>query len=164
VVRALPTGPDNLSERERKVVEHLAAGLTIVETARKVGVCEKTVYNYRVQKRIQQAIFARQTELYDATGGAGLSLLPDVVKVLTNIVNDRSARDSDRIAAGKTLMTAANEYQARRQLLRQITDLEERLYGVDEAAQQDDAVDAAAEPVVDSEALPPRRAARRRSE
>ena len=74
-------GPDNLNAKERIVVEHLAAGLTIAETAKKCGVCEKTVYNYRVQKRVQQAIYTRQTEIYDATGGAGLSMIPEVVEV-----------------------------------------------------------------------------------
>ena len=156
-------GPDNLTAKERIVVEHLAAGMTIAETAQKCGVCEKTVYNYRVQKRVQQAIYTRQTEIYDATGGAGLSMIPEVVEVLKAIVNDTSARPADRIAAGKTLMTAANEYQARRQLLRQITELEERLYGVDEAAQQAEAIDVEATPAPAEDGLPTRRTARRRS-
>jgi transposase-like protein len=164
VAKPLPYGSDGLTERERLIVEHLAAGCTIAETAEKVGVCPKTVYNYRIQKHIQQAVYTRQAELFDASGGHGLSILPDIVGMLTTIAKDTTARAADRIAAGKTLMTAANEYQARRQLLRQITELEERLYGVDEAAQQADAVDAVAEPAVDTEVLAPRRAARRRSE
>lgn len=170
MAKPLPYGSDGLTERERLIVEHLAAGCTIAEAATKVGVCPKTIYNYRIQKHIQQAVYTRQAELFDASGGHGLSILPDIVGMLTTIAKDTTARAADRIAAGKTLMTAANEYQARRQLHRQISELEERLYGVEAAAQPGgDIIDiiraeVPAEPVADSEALPTRRAARRRSE
>lgn len=164
MAKPLPYGHDGLTERERLIVEHLAAGCTTVEAARRLKVCNKTIYNYRIQKHIQQAIYTRQAELFDASGGHGLSILPDIVAMLTMIAKDGDARAADRIAAGKALMTAANEYQARRQLLRQIDDLEERLYGANEAAPQDAAVDTSAEPVnspAEPETLTPRRPLRR---
>lgn len=107
----------------------LAAGNTIRATAIKAGLSEKTIWNYRQRKNVQDAIYARQAEMFDGTGGQGLSLLPEVVQTLREIVNDPQARASDRIQASRALISSANEYQARRQLERQIRDLEARLFG-----------------------------------
>ena len=107
----------------------LAAGNTIRATAIKAGITEKTVWSYRQRKPVQDAIYARQAEMFDGTGGQGLSLLPEVVQTLREIVNDPEARSSDRIQASRALISSANEYQARRQLERQIRDLEARLFG-----------------------------------
>lgn len=120
---------DALNERERLIVEMLAAGNTIRATAIKAGVSEKTVYNYRQRKHVQDAIFARQSEMFDGTGGQGLSLLPEVVQTLRDIVNDPETRPADKIQASRVLISSANEYQQRRQLERQIRDLESRLFG-----------------------------------
>jgi hypothetical protein len=140
-------GPDALTERERIVVEMLAAGNTIRATAIKVGISEKSVWNYRQRKHVQDAIFARQSEMFDGTGGQGLSLLPEVVQTLREIVNDPEARASDRIQASRALISSANEYQARRQLERQIRDLESRLFGTQVSPEPGDA-NMAPEPVV----------------
>jgi DNA-binding CsgD family transcriptional regulator len=121
--------PDALTERERIVVEMLAAGNTMRATAIKAGLSEKSIWNYRKRKHVQEAIYARQAEMFDGTGGQGLSLLPEVVQTLRDIVNDTEARASDRIQASRALIASANEYQARRQLERQIRDLEARLFG-----------------------------------
>lgn len=125
----LTYSPDSLNEIEKIVVEFLAAGNTIRATAIKAGVSEKTVYNYRQKRHIQEAIYLRQTEMFDGSGGQGLSLLPEVVTTLRDIVNDPASRPADRIAASRVLISSANEYQARRQLERQIRDLEGRLFG-----------------------------------
>lgn len=129
MVRRLPIGPDGLTENERIVVEMLAAGNTIRATAIKAGLSERTIWVYRQKKHIQDAIYARQSEMFDGTGGQGLSMLPEVVETLRDIVNDPESRASDRIQASRVLISSANEYQARRQLERQIRDLETRLFG-----------------------------------
>lgn len=129
MVRRLPIGPDGLTETERIVVEMLAAGNTIRATAIKAGLAERTVWVYRQKKHVQDAIYARQCEMFDGTGGQGLSLLPEVVSTLRDIVNDPESRASDKIQASRVLISSANEYQARRQLERQIRDLETRLFG-----------------------------------
>jgi hypothetical protein len=127
--RATGYGPDELNERERVIVEMLAAGNTIRATAIKVNVTEKTIWNYRKKPHIQDAIYARQSEMFDGGGGQGLSLLPEVVETLRGIVSNPESRACDRIAASRALISAANDYQARRQLERQIRDLETRLFG-----------------------------------
>lgn len=144
-------GPDGLHEIERIVVEMLAAGNTVRATAIKAGVSEKTVWVYRQKKHIQEAIYARQTEMFDGTGGQGLSLLPEVVTTLRDIVNDPETRASDKIQASRVLISSANEYQQRRVLERQIRDLETRLFGnpvtpehSPMAAEPDDSVEVAA--------------------
>jgi lambda repressor-like predicted transcriptional regulator len=119
---------DGLNERERIIVQMLAAGNTIRAAAIKAGVSEKTVYNYRQRRHVQDAIYASQIETFEGQG-SGAELLPEVVKVLRSIVNDPEARPSDRIQASRTLITSANDYAARRGLERQIRDLETRLFG-----------------------------------
>ena len=119
---------DGLNERERIIVQMLAAGNTIRAAAIKAGVSEKTVYNYRQRRHVQDAIYASQIETFEGQG-SGAELLPEVVKVLRSIVNDPEARPSARIQASRTLITSANDYAARRGLERQIRDLETRLFG-----------------------------------
>jgi putative ubiquitin-RnfH superfamily antitoxin RatB of RatAB toxin-antitoxin module len=119
---------DGLNERERIVVQMLAAGNTIRAAAIKAGVSEKTVYNYRQRRHVQDAIYASQIETFEGKGN-GAELLPEVVGVLREIVNDPEARAADRIQASRTLIQSANDYAARRGLERQIRDLETRLFG-----------------------------------
>lgn len=106
----------------------LAAGNTLRATAIKAGVSEKTVYNYRQRRHVQDAIYANQIETFEGPS-SGTELLPEVVSVLRGIVNDTEARAADRIQASRTLIQSANEYAARRGLERQIRDLETRLFG-----------------------------------
>ena len=120
---------DGLNERERIVVNMLAAGNTIRATAIKAGITERTVYAMRQKKHIQDAIYAHQVEMFDGSGSQGLSLLPEVVGTLRDIVNDPEARASDRIQASRALISSANEYQGRRILERKIRDLERQLFG-----------------------------------
>lgn len=133
---AAPSPIDGLTERERACVELLASGKTVRETARCIGVSEKTIWNYRQRRHVQEAVFRRQTETFDRTGSQGLSLLPEVVEALRSIVRGVNSKgqpvlrdNRDVIAASRVLISSANEYQARRQLERQIADLEARIFG-----------------------------------
>ena len=49
-------GSDGLNERQRIAANYLARGTTIRETARKIGVSEKSVYSWRQRTAVQQAI------------------------------------------------------------------------------------------------------------
>lgn len=142
-------GHDGLTEVERLVVEMLAAGNTIRATAVKANLCEKTIWSYRQKRHIQAAIYARQSEMFDGSGGQGLSMLPEVVSTLRDIVNDPESRASDKIQASRVLISSANEYQARRQLERQIRDLETRLFGAPVTPEPPSAKPAPPEDVID---------------
>ena len=56
-----------------------------------------------------------------------ISTIPDAIKLLDSIINDPEARNTDRIAAARTLMSGAQAYQERKILERQINDLERQL-------------------------------------
>lgn len=120
-------GPDGLNERQRIAANLLARGTTIRETARKIGVSEKSIYTWRQRPPMQQAISRIQQEMLSETGGMNLSTIPDAIQVLDAIINDDGARAADRIAAARTLMSGAQAYQERRILERQIQDLERQL-------------------------------------
>ena len=120
-------GPDGLNERQRIAANFLARGTTIRETARKIGVSEKSVYTWRQRPAVQQAISRIQQELLSETGGMNISTIPAAIQVLDSIINDEDARAADRISAARTLMSGAQAYQERRILERQIADLERQL-------------------------------------
>jgi transposase-like protein len=120
-------GSDGLNERQRIAANYLARGTTIRETARKIGVSEKSVYLWRQRPAVQQAIARIQQELLSETGGMNISTIPDAIKLLDSIINDPEARNTDRIAAARTLMSGAQAYQERKILERQINDLERQL-------------------------------------
>ena len=120
-------GPDGLNERQRIAANYLARGTTIRETARKIGVSEKSIYTWRQRAPVQQAISRIQQEMLSETGGMNISTIPDAISVLDAIINDENARAADRIAAARTLMSGAQAYQERRILERQIQDLERQL-------------------------------------
>jgi len=128
VVKQITNWHDGLNDRERLVAQMLAAGNTIRATAIKANVSEKTVYNYRQRRHVQDAIYAQQIATFEGAS-SGAELLPEVVSVLRNIVNDPAARAGDRIQASRTLIQSANEYAARKGLERQIRDLETQLFG-----------------------------------
>ncbi len=148
-------GSDGLNERQRVAATLLARGTTIRETARKIGVSEKSVYTWRQRPAVQQAIARIQQELLSETGGMNISTIPAAISVLDSIINDEDARASDRIAAARTLMSGAQAYQERRILERQIADLERqllRLTATHDAAA--DAPSAAPDPEDDDLLLP----------
>ena len=120
-------GSDGLNERQRIAANYLARGTTIRETARKIGVSEKSVYSWRQRTAVQQAIARIQQELLSETGGMNISTIPDAIKLLDSIINDTEARNTDRIAAARALMSGAQAYQERKILERQINDLERQL-------------------------------------
>lgn len=118
---------DNLSERERIVVDLLARGYTLRKISHMTGLCERSVYNYRKRSHVQKAVFARQQEMLGAASGQAIGLSEDCVQTLETIMKDPLARASDRIAASKALMNGAQAYTERKILERQLSDLEEQL-------------------------------------
>lgn len=118
---------DGLTERQRLAVHLLAQGKTIRETARQLGVSEKTVWSYRQRPAVQNAIYFLQTEMMNEGGGRSLTAIPEAMTCLKAIVADPEARDADKIAASKALISSANSFAERRILERQIADLEATL-------------------------------------
>lgn len=126
---------DGLTDRQRLAVRLLAQGRTIREVARNLNVSEKTIWNYRRQPAVQKAIVQHQTQLIEEGGGQSVTSIPQAMTCLQAIVNDPDARDADRIAASKAILSAANSFGERQLLERKLRDLEEALrsYGTDEA-------------------------------
>jgi len=118
---------DGLRERERLAVDLLARGKTIREVARSLDVSERTIWNYRRKPEVQRAIFSLQQELMAQSGGQSLSMVPQALETLTEIMNDPNARHSDRIAASRTLINGAQGFSERKILERQLADLERQL-------------------------------------
>jgi len=124
-----PSPIDGLCDHERLAVDLLARGKNLREVARTLGINERTLYKWRQKPAFQRAIYASQQELIDAGGGQGITVLPNAVATLTEIMNNPEARDADRIAASRALISGAQAFQERQMLARTISDLERQLYG-----------------------------------
>lgn len=111
-------------------VELLARGKTCREVARALGIAEKTLYNWRQRPAVQRAIYSLQQDIIDLSEAKGLALMPDAIATLTEIMNDETARASDRIAASRALLNGAAAYQERKILERTVSDLENQIYGL----------------------------------
>lgn len=116
-----------LEERMRQCGVLLAQGKTVREVARRLQVSEKTVWNYRQKPAVQKVIRETQIEFSDMGGGLAMTVIPDAIGVLQEILNDPETRAADRIAAARTLMAGSAAFQERKLLERQIGDLERQL-------------------------------------
>jgi transposase-like protein len=119
-----------LRDRERVAAELLAKGKTCREISRTLGICEKTLYNWRKKPAVQRAIYAYQRDLIDASESQGVAVMPEAITTLTEIMNDPTARAADRIAASRALLNGAAAYQERKLLERTVADLESQIYGL----------------------------------
>lgn len=116
-----------LEERKRQCGVLLAQGKTVREVAKRLCVSEKTIWNYRQKPEVQRIIRETQTEFADMGGGLAMTIIPDAITVLQEILNDPETRATDRIAAARTLMAGSAAFQERKLLERQINDLENQL-------------------------------------
>ena len=116
-----------LEERMRQCGVLLAQGKTVREVARRLHVSEKTIWNYRQKPAVQKVILETQIEFSDMGGGLAMTVIPDAISVLQEILNDPETRATDRIAAARTLMAGSAAFQERKLLERQINDLERQL-------------------------------------
>ena len=116
-----------LKERERTAALLLAQGKTNRAVAQKLGVTEKTIWNYRKKPEVQKVIRQTQEEFAELSGSMAVTVVPEAIAVLQGILNDPDCRDSDRIQAARTLMSGSQAFQERKLLARQISDLENQL-------------------------------------
>jgi hypothetical protein len=136
---------DGLTERQRLAVRLLAQGKTIRETARTLGVSEKTIWSYRQKPVVQQAIYQYQTQAIEEGGGQSITSVPQAMATLQEILRDPAARDSDRIAASRAILSSAATFGERQLMERKLRDLEAALSSFAEGVTQ--VVTTAATPV-----------------
>lgn len=141
---------DGLTERQRLAVFLLAQGKTIRETARQLGVSEKTIWVYRQKTAVQNAIYFLQTEMMNESGGRSITSIPEAMTCLKAIVVDPEARDADKIAASKALISSANSFAERRILERQIADLEATLRNLMSGRDADATIEEPLDPLLPS--------------
>ena len=116
-----------VKERERTAALLLAQGKTNRAVAQKLGVTEKTIWNYRQKPAVQKIIRDTQEEFAELSGSMAVTVVPEAIAVLQEILNDPDSRAADRIQAARTLMSGSAAFQERKLLERQISDLEHQL-------------------------------------
>lgn len=115
---------DGLTTRQRLAVDLLARGHTVRHVARELNVTERTIHSYRRRPAVMKAVLRAQEDLMTEGGSRGVSTVPEAVETLTAIMNNPAARDADRIAASKALMSGADAYAQRKIMERKLRDLE----------------------------------------
>lgn len=115
---------DGLSPRQRLAAVLLAQGHSNEEVAQRVGVTKQTITVYRKDPRVNDAIYRAQNEMLTQIGGKTLNSVLDAIQILRNIVADPQARDSDRIAACRTLISGTTSFNEHRALERQLNEIE----------------------------------------
>lgn len=115
---------DGLTNRQRLAVDLLARGHTVRHVARELNVTERTIHAYRRRPTVMKAVLRAQEDLMTQGASRGVSTIPEAVETLTEIMNNPQARDADRIAASKALMSGADAYAQRKIMERKLRDLE----------------------------------------
>ena len=116
-----------LTIKQQLGVEAIIEGCTMVEAARRAGVTEKTIWNWRQTAHFMAAINQKMQERSDGSGAQGLTLVPECIAVLKEIMQNKLEEASDRIRAASVIMASANSYQEQRQLELYVAQMEERL-------------------------------------
>ena len=88
---------------------------------------ERTLYAWRKRPQMQKEIIRLQAEMMDETGAQNLSMQQMALSTLNQILCDPDSRDSDKIAAARTLMTGSQAFTERKILERKLSDLEYKL-------------------------------------
>ena len=127
---ALPRDQENhrvMLDRMRNAAILLAQGKTCRFVAQQLGVSEKTIWNYRQNPKVQKIIRDCQDEFTEMSGSMAVTVIPEAISVLQDILHDGEARASDRINAARTLMAGSQAYQEKTLLQREISDLKKEL-------------------------------------
>lgn len=116
-----------LTVKQQICIEAIIEGCTLTEAARRAGVTGKTVWNWRQTAHFMAAIDRKMQERSDVSGTQGLTLVPECIKVLKEIMQDQFQDASDRIRAASVIMASANSYKEQRELETYVAHLEDRL-------------------------------------
>ena len=116
-----------LTEKQQLAADCLAKGKSCRFAAQQAGVSERTLYAWRKRPQMQKEIIRLQAEMMDETGAQNLSMQQMALSTLNEILCDPDSRDSDKIAAARTLMTGSQAFTERKILERKLSDLENKL-------------------------------------
>jgi hypothetical protein len=99
---------EQLAGKRHEAVLLMASGLSCKQISQQIGIAVQTLYNWRSADPAFRAELTRlQRKLYDALRG----LVREAVESLSSVMSDPAARDSDRIAAARTVLQFAMSAQ-----------------------------------------------------
>lgn len=99
----------HLSAKQREALQLMASGLALRQVAERTGVAMQTLYNWRSS----HATFRRELELvqrqlHDEGMHALRGLVHEATATLASVMASPNSRDSDRIAAARTVLQFCN--------------------------------------------------------
>ena len=122
---------NELSAKQRRVAELLAAGFTRAEAAKRAGVGERTVYVWLNNESFQRYIRAEQARL---RGELTSALRRSVLKAIAVLESALNSDDEDRkLLAARALLSAGARFLAlleASELHERLSQLERRVLGV----------------------------------
>jgi transcriptional regulator with XRE-family HTH domain len=113
-----------LSPRQMLAVGYFARGASGKEVASALGVSQATICAYRRNSQFNEAIHEEQQALFEQVGGKTLSTVLEAIRTLKDIMGDPAARDSDRIAAARAIITSTSTFSENRKVEAQLNSIE----------------------------------------
>lgn len=103
---------DRVNGKRREALLLMARGLSCPQVSERTGLAVQTLYNWRSSDPAFRVELSRlQRELYGEGVDALRGLVREAVESLSYVMSDPAARDSDRIAAARTVLQFAMSAQ-----------------------------------------------------
>jgi hypothetical protein len=103
---------EQLAGKRHEAVLLMASGLSCKQISQQIGIAVQTLYNWRSADPAFRAELTRlQRKLYAEGIDALRGLVREAVESLSSVMSDPAARDSDRIAAARTVLQFAMSAQ-----------------------------------------------------
>ena len=119
-----------LTERMKIAAQYLANGHPTRIIANKLQCGERLIYKWKYRDDFQAYVRKCQAETLQTSTRENITIVPEAIEVLKNIMNDEEQRASDRIAAARSIIAGAENHNERNALENQISHLERQLFNV----------------------------------
>ncbi len=108
--RDFPVCENALSDKHRTAVELLVLGTGYAETAHKLSITPRTLYNWRQEELFQEALQERRRELWGQANDRVRALLNPSIDVMEQHLKDKY--DRSRFRAASTLLRIASLHKS----------------------------------------------------
>lgn len=95
----------HLTAKQREALQLMAAGLALRQVSERTGVAVQTLYNWRSShEAFRRELDLVQRQLHEEGLQALRGLVHEATATLAGVMADSDSRDSDRIAAARTVL------------------------------------------------------------
>lgn len=137
LTKKLPKILKNLKPEQREAIMYLSAGATFREAAKKAGVSEMTLYNWRQKKDFQKAIKLAQAYIVETKRFEIAKVHGKAIRLMEKIIDDEKASMRDRLSAARAMLehwVKVEKMASQAEYIEETADVVSDLKGLIEAA------------------------------